>query len=123
MPFDSFLEWVAVRARTRNDTAWLEEYEKWLKNMPEDGDREDYMARSKADYEKRMGETVDECMDWTRKEMLARFAKEDREERIKENLDEIIRLHVKEATDKQIMVDNFKAFEREYINRTFGRSC
>ena len=121
-PFGEFLEWEAVRARARNDTAWLEGYENWLKNMPEDGGREDYIARSKVDYEKRMGETVDECMDRMHKDMLAKLA-EYRDEDIKEDLDELARRHIKEATDRQIMVDNFKTFQREYIDMTVRRSC
>ena len=169
-PFCEFLEWEAVHARASNDTAWLEGYEKWLRNMPEDGGREDYIARSKADYERRMGKTVDECMDRLRKDMLAKLAeyrdesikknidesikknidesikknidesikknrkeriKKNRKERIKKNIEEnikknredLVRRHIKEATDKQIMVDNFKMFQREYIDMTVRRSC
>ena len=145
-PFCEFLEWEAVHARASNDTAWLAGYEKWLKNMPEDGGREDYIARSKADCERRMGKTVDECMDRLRKDMLAKLAeyrdesiKKNREKRIKKNIEEsikknieesikknreeLLRRHIKEATDKQIMVDNFKMFQREYIDMTVRRSC
>ena len=111
MPFNAFLEWLSVGARARNDTAWLEWYEGWLRDLPEGDGREDYMARSRADYEARMGETVDEYMDRTRKEMHA------------ESLDYCARHNIEEATNKQIMVDNFKIFQREYVDMTVSRSC
>ena len=111
MPFDAFLEWLSVGAKARNDTAWLEWYEGWLRNLPEGDGREDYLKRSRADYEARMGETVDEHMDRMRREMHA------------ESLDECARRNIEEATNKQIMVDNFKIFQREYVNMTVSCSC
>ena len=106
MPFDAFLRWLSVGARARNDTAWLEWYAEWLKNMPEDG-REEYIEKSKADYEARTGVTVGEYMDRMRKDML----------------DEITRSSIEEATNRQIMVGNFEMFRREYIGMTVRRSC
>ena len=111
MPFDAFLEWLSVGAKARNDTAWLEWYEGWLRDMPDGDGREDYLARSRADYEARMGETVDEHMDRMRRDMLAR------------SLDKRTRLDIEDATNKQIMVDNFKIFQREYIDMSVLRSC
>ena len=119
MPFDAFLEWLSVGAKARNDTAWLEWYAEWLKNLPEGDGREDYMARSRADYEARMGETVDEYMDRTRKEMLDMITERNRARA----LDKLTKLHVEEATNEQIMVDNFKIFQREYVDMTVSRSC
>ena len=119
MPFDAFLEWLSVGAKARNDTAWLEWYEGWLRNLPEGDGREDYLKRSRADYEARMGETVDEHMDRTRKERL--------DERIRvglaESLAERTRFDIEDATNKQIMVDNFKIFQREYTDMSVLRSC
>ena len=119
MPFDAFLEWLSVGAKARNDTAWLEWYEGWLRNLPEGDGREAYLKRSRADYEARTGETVDEYMDRTRKERL--------DERIKvglaESLAERTRLDIEDATNKQIMVDNFKIFQHEYIDMSVLRSC
>ena len=126
MPLDAFLKRLSVHARARNDTAWLEWYEEWLKNMPEDDGREDYMERSKADYEERTGETVEACMDRIRKEVLDKIAAIDIDKLMKENLaeslEELTRLNIEEATNKQIMVDNFKIFQREYIDMTIRRS-
>lgn len=107
MPFNAFLRWLSVGAKVRNDTAWLEWYEKWLKNMPEEDDgREEYIEKSKAGYEARMGMTVGEYMDRMRKDML----------------DEITRSSIEEATEEQIMVGNFEMFRREYIDMTARRS-
>ena len=162
-PFDAFLKRLSVYARARNDTAWLEWYEEWLKNMPKDDGREDYMKKSKADYEARTGETVEACMDRMDREVLDKIAAIDidklsreniaeslaertreniaeslaertREniaeslaertrENIAESLAERTRLNIEEAANKQIMVDNFKIFQREYIGMTIRRSC
>ena len=109
MPFDAFLRWVSVIAKARNDTVWLKGYEEWLKNMPEDG-REEYIEKSKADYEARMGETIGECMDRMRKDTIAKRA-------------ERARLNIEKATNHQIMVENFRIFRREYIDMIARRSC
>ena len=111
MPFDAFLEWLSVGAKARNDTAWLEWYEGWLGRLPEGDGREAYLERSRADCEARMGETVDEYMDRTRRDMLAK------------SLDKRTRLDIEDATNKQIKVDNFKIFQREYVNMTVSCSC
>ena len=111
MPFDTFLEWLSVGARARNNTAWLEWYEGWLGRLPEGDGREAYLKRSRADYEARMGETIDEYMDRTRRDMLAK------------SLDKRTRLDIEDATNKQIMIDNFKIFRREYIDMSVLRSC
>ena len=127
MPFDAFLKRLSVYARARNDAAWLEWYEEWLRNMPKDDGREDYLKRSKADYEARTGETVEARMDQMRKEVLDKIAAIDLDELIRANIaesrDERIRLSIEEATNKQIMVDNFKIFKREYIDMTIRQSC
>ena len=110
MPFDAFLRWLSVGAKVRNDTAWLEWYAEWLRNMPEDG-REEYMERSRADYEARMGMTVGEYMDRMRKEMLDEIS------------DKITRRNIEDATNHQMTVGNFKMFQREYIGMSVHRSC
>ena len=115
MPFDAFLEWLSVGAKARNDTAWLEWYAEWLKNLPDGDGREDYMARSRADYEARMGETVDEYMD--------RWHKETRDWLSKANIEANIEANIKDATEHQIMVKNFEIFQREYVDMTVRRSC
>ena len=115
MPFDAFLRWISMRARARKDTAWLERYEEWLKNMPEEDDgREEYMERSKADYEARMGMTVGEYMDRMHKETLDKITDE--------IIDECAKSDIEEATERQIMVGNFKMFRSEYIDMTARRS-
>ena len=111
VPFDAFLKWLSVGARARNDAAWLEWYAKWLKNLPEGDGREAYLKRSRADYEARMGETVDEYMDRWRKETSDRLSEAN------------IEANIKDATDHQIMVKNFEIFQREYIDMTVRRSC
>ena len=116
MPFDAFLRWLSVGAKVRNDTAWLAWYEEWLKNMPEEDDgREEYMEKSKADYEARMGMTVGEYMDRMHKETL--------DEITDEITDECTRRNIEDATNHQIMVGNFEMFRREYIDMTARRSC
>ena len=150
-PFDAFLKRLSVYARARNDTAWLEWYEEWLKDIPKDDGREDYMKKSKADYEARTGETVEACMDRIDKEVLDKIAAIDieklsranrvetlaeisRANRVEtlaeisranraESLAERTRLNIEEAANKQIMVNNFKTFQREYIGMTIRRSC
>ena len=119
VPFDAFLKWLSVGARARNDTAWLEWYEGWLRDMPEGDGREAYLKMSRADYEARMGETVDEHMDRTRKAMLDMITERNRARA----LDKLTKLHVEEATNEQIMVENFKIFQREYVDMTVSRSC
>ena len=114
MPFDFFLEILCIDAKARNDTEWLEWYEGWLKNMPEDG-REDYIERSRVDYERRTGETIAEYFDRKLDERINR--------NIDQSLDKRARSNIEEAMNKQIMVDNFKDFEREYIGMTIRRSC
>ena len=165
MPFEAFLERLRVVARARNDTAWLEWYDEWLKNMPEGDGREGYIEKSREEYERRMGETVDEYMDRTWKEHLAQIAKKGRAEslaeRTKKNLAESLaelnkknlaeslaertkknlaerlaelnkknlaeslaertKRHIEEGTDHQIMVENFKIFQREYVDMTIRR--
>ena len=162
MPFEAFLERLRVGARARNDTAWLEWHDGWLRNMPEGDGREGYIERSREEYERRMGETVDEYMDPTWKERLAQIAKEGRAESLaertkkncaerlaertkkncaerlaelnKENLAELnkenlaeslaerTKRHIEEGTDHQIMVENFKIFQREYLGMA-ARRC
>ncbi len=114
MPFDFFLEILCIDAKARNDTEWLEWYEGWLKNMPEDG-REDYIERSRVDYERRTGETIAEYFDRELDESINR--------RIDRSLDECARSNIEKAMNKQIMVDNFRDFEREYIGMAIRRSC
>ena len=110
MPFDEFLRTLYPAAKARNDSEWLEWYEGWLKGMPEEG-REAYMERSKADYERRIGMTIDECMHQRQKAHIAKC----RAERIKRNFED--------ATNHQIMVENMRIFEREYFAMTARRSC
>ena len=121
MPFEAFLEWLRVGARARNDTEWLEWYDGWLRNMPEGDGREGYIERSREEYERRMGETVDEYMDRTWKERLAQLTKENLAELTKENLAECTKRHIEEGTNRQIMVENFKIFQREYVDMTIRR--
>ena len=118
MPFDAFLRWLSVGAKVRNDTAWLEWYAEWLKNVPEEG-REEYMERSRADYEARMGMTVGEYMDRMHNETIAANI----EANTAENLAECTRLNIEEATNRQIMVENFRIFRRDYVDMIARRSC
>ena len=118
MPFDFFLEILCIDAKARNDTEWLEWYEGWLKNMPEDG-REDYIERSRVDYERRTGETIAEYFDRKLDESINRRIDRSLDERI----DRRARRNIEEAMNKQIMVDNFRDFEREYIGMPIRRSC
>lgn len=118
VPFDFFLEILCIDAKARNDTEWLEWYEGWLKNMPEDG-REDYIERSRVDYEGRTGETIAEYFDRKLDERINRRIDRSLDERI----DRRARRNIEEAMNKQIMVDNFRDFEREYIGMAIRRSC
>ena len=117
MPFEAFLMWLHIDARARNDTEWVKWYKEWLKDLPEGDGREDYIEKSRADYERRMGETVEEHLDRTRKERFARLHKVRRAERRAERTKE----YVEEATNHQIMVENFKMFQREYVDMTIRR--
>ena len=146
MQFDTFLMAMYPGARARNDTEWLEWYEEWRAGMPED-DREGYLERSKAEYERRIGMSIDEYMDQWFKAYLAESLDEDAaanrakslDERIAANsdeildeilaansdeiLDEIAAANREDATNHQIMVENFKVFEREYFGMMASRSC
>ena len=125
VPFEAFLMWLHIDARARNDTEWVEWYKGWLRDLPEGDGREDYIEKSRADYEKRMGETVDEYLDRTHDERLAQLHKESRAERRaqlhKENRAKRTKKYVEDATNHQIMVENFKMFQREYVGMMIRR--
>ena len=141
VPFEAFLMWLHIDARARNDTEWVEWYKGWLRDLPEGDGREDYIEKSRADYEKRMGETVDEYLDRTHDERLAQLHKESRAERRaerraqfhkerraerraqfhKERRAERTKKYVEDATNHQIMVENFKMFQREYVDMMIRR--
>ena len=153
VPFEAFLMWLHIDARARNDTEWVEWYKGWLKDLPEGDGREDYIEKSRADYEKRMGETVDEYLDRTHDERLAQLHKESRAEYLAESskkrraeylaesskrhraeylaesskkrraeaLVERTKKYVEDATNHQIMVENFKMFQREYVDMMIRR--
>ena len=138
MPFDVFLKMRCIDARVRNDAGWLEWYDGWLKGMPEDG-REDYIERSRIDYERRMGMSIDEYVDRERRERTKANIAESLAKRTKANIAESLakrtkaniakslakrtKANIEEATRKQIMVDNFEIFKREYMGMMGRRSC
>ena len=117
VPFDVFLKLCHMDALARRDTAWVEWYKGWLRDVPEKG-REAYMARTRAEYEGRTGETTGECLIRMRKE---RF-KKNRAERLDARIAERTRSNVEAAINKQIMVDNFRVFRDEYMGMMGRRS-
>ena len=126
MPFDVFLKMRRIDARIRNDAKWLEWYDGWLKGMPEDG-REDYIERSRIEYERRMGMSIGEYVDRERRERTKANAAETLAEITKANaaetLAEITKANIEEARREQIMVGNFEIFKREYMGMMGRRSC
>ena len=120
--FEEFLRMIYPRAKAWNNVEWLEWYEGWLKNMPEDN-REEYIERSKAEYEERLGETIGENLDRSLCEMIDRNTDERINERIDRNTDERIKRNVEDIVNHQIMVGNFEAFRREYMGMAANRSC
>ena len=138
MPFDVFLKMRCIDARIRNDAKWLEWYDGWLKGMPEDG-REDYIERSRIDYERRTGMSIGEYVDRERREhtkaniaaSLAERTKANAAETLAEitkanaaeTLAEITKANIEEARREQIMVGNFEIFKREYMGMMGRRSC
>ena len=126
MPFDVFLKMRCIDARVRNDAGWLEWYDGWLKGMPEDG-REDYIERSRIDYERRMGMSIDEYVDRERRERTKANIAKSLAKRTKANIAKSLakrtKANIEEATRKQIMVDNFEIFKREYMGMMGRRSC
>ena len=150
MPFDVFLKLLHSDAKARNDTEWLEWYAEWLGNMPEDG-REAYIEKSRIDYERRTGVAVgkyfarqlDGLTDRDIKRRIDRDIKRridrDIKRRIDRNIEQCLardieqclardidrstKRNLEKALDKQIMVDNFEDFQREYIEMMIRRSC
>ena len=116
IPFDAFLRTLYPAAKARNDTEWLEWYEGWLKNMPEDG-REDYIERSREEYERRTGETIGEYMDRRLDERAKKGIRED----VLESMREDMRRNIEDATNRHI-AESFNAFRREYIDMAVRRS-
>ena len=112
-------------ALARRDTAWLEWYKGWLRDAPEDC-REAYIARTRAEYEGRTGETTGGCLIRMRKERLKKYLDERRAERLDESLTERIaertRSNVEAAINEQITVDNFRIFRDEHMGMVGRRS-
>ena len=94
------------RARSAGGGALMEWCNKWLKNPPE-GDPKEHVKMARADLAK----------------YIKRAVEEDIEESIDERIDERMKRYDEEMTERQIMVDNFKVFERDYINMAIRRSC
>ena len=119
MPFDTFLMAMYPGAITRNDTEW---YEGRRAGMPVD-DREGCLERSKAEYGRRIGMSIDEYMDQWFNAHLAKSLDECIAANSAEILDEIAAANIEDATNHQIMVENFRVFEREYFAMMASRSC
>ena len=130
VPFDVFLKLCHMDALARRDTAWLEWYKGWLRDVPEKG-RGAYMSRTRAEYEGRTGETTGECLIRMRKERIKKYLAERRAESLAERRAESLaeriaertRSNVEAAINKQIMVDNFRIFRDEYMGMMGRRSC
>ena len=67
----------------------------------------------------RINEDINERLD----EYINEGIKRRIEERFEESLDERIKSQIKEEIDRQIMVENFKTFRREYMRMDILRSC
>ena len=130
VPFDVFLKLCHMDALASRDAAWLEWYRGWLRDVPEKG-REAYMARTKAEYEGRTGETTGECLIRMREERFRKDLDERLAERIAERITkgraeriaERTRSNVEAAINKQIMVGNFRIFRDEYMGMMGSRLC
>ena len=108
----------------------MEWCDKWLKNPPE-GDLKEHERMARADLakyaQKALEEDLEEDIEAGIEEDIEAGIEEDIEAGIEERIDARIDARMKrydeEMTERQIMVDNFKVFEREYINMAIRRSC
>ena len=102
------------RARSAGGGALMEWCNKWLKNPPE-GDPKEHERMARADLARYAQKALDEDME--------EDIEADIEARIDARIDERMKRYDEEMTERQIMVDNFKVFERDYINMAIRRSC
>ena len=114
------------RARATGGGALMEWCDKWLKNPPE-GDPKEHERMARADLAKYAQKALDEDME-ARIEAGIEARIDARieagiEARIDARIDARMKRYDEEMTEKQIMVDNFKVFERDYINMAIRRSC
>ena len=114
------------RARATGGGALMEWCDKWFKNPPE-GDLEEHIKMARADFagyaQKAVDENIEEDIEEDIEEGIEEDIEEGIEERIDARIDARMKRYVKEATERQIMVENFEVFRREYINMAIRRSC
>ena len=75
--------------------------------------------RFEEDEKKRLDEYSDEIF----KRSIEEKFEEDEKKRLDEYSDEIFKRNIEEAIDRQIMVENFETFRREYMRMDILRSC
>ena len=104
----------------------MEWCDKWLKNPPE-GDPKEHERMARADLAKYAQKALDEDMEAGIEARIDARIDARIEAGIEAGIDARIDARMKrydeEMTEKQIMVDNFKVFERDYINMAIRRSC
>ena len=118
------------RARSAGGGALMEWCDKWLKNPPE-GDPKEHERMARADLaryaQKALDEDIEAGIEARIEARIEAGIEADIEAgidaRIDERIDESMKRYDEEMTEKQIMVDNFKVFERDYINMAIRRSC
>ena len=114
------------RARATGGGALMEWCNKWFKNPPE-GDLKEHVKMARADFarygQKAVDEIIEEGIDKRIDKRIEEGIEADIEARIDARIDARMKRYDKEETEKQIMVENFKVFRREYINMAIRRSC
>ena len=102
--------------------ALMEWCDKWFRNPPK-GDLKEHVKMARADFagygQKALDEIIEEGID---ARIDARI-EEGIEEGIDARIDARMKRYDKEETERQIMVENFKVFRREYMNMAIRRSC
>ena len=106
------------RTRATGGGALMEWCDKWLKNQPE-GDPKEHEKMARADLARYVQKAFDEAIE----ESIEERIEESIEEGIDARIDERMKRYDKEETERQIMVENFKVFRREYMNMAIRRSC
>ena len=114
------------RTRATDGGALMEWCDKWFRNPPK-GDLKEHVKMARADFagygQKALDGIIEEGIDRGIDRGIEEGIEEDIEAGIDARIEERMKRYDKEETERQIMVENFKVFRREYMNMAIRRSC
>ena len=114
------------RAGATGGGALMEWCDKWFKNPPK-GDLKEHVKMARADFagygQKALDEIIEAGIDKRIDKRIEEGIEADIEAGIDARIDARMKRYDKEETERQIMVENFKVFRREYMNMAIHRSC